>query len=102
MSKSSQNLADSMVSVTKLCCPVCCELFQVLRRGEQVQVCGCHPTITPTVLPETLPNEVSKVMVIHFQAHLSGQLHHLLSIRIIQFFLADLISLFANKPAKLL
>lgn len=40
---------------------------------------GCHPSVTPTVLLETLPKYVSEAMVTRFQAHLSGQLHHLMS-----------------------
>jgi len=40
---------------------------------------GCHPTVTPIVLPETLPNHVSNAMVTRFRAHLSNQLRHLSS-----------------------
>jgi hypothetical protein len=40
---------------------------------------GCHPSVTPTVLPDTLPNRVSEAMVTRFRTHLSGQLRHLLS-----------------------
>ena len=40
---------------------------------------GCHPNVTPIVLPETLPNHVSDSLVTRFRAHLSGQLRHLLS-----------------------
>ena len=39
---------------------------------------GCHPIVTPVVLPETLPSSVSEEMVSRFRAHLSSQLHHLL------------------------
>ena len=74
---SSQNLANNMVLVSKLCCPVCWELFQVLRREDTV--CGCHPIVTPIALPQTFPKHVSKVLVTHFRAHLSSQLHHLSS-----------------------
>ena len=38
---------------------------------------GCHPTITPLALPETLPNEISQEMLNRFRAHLSSQLRHL-------------------------
>jgi hypothetical protein len=73
----SKNLAKDIVSVSKLCCPVCWELFQVLQMEKAIR--GCHPSVTPTVLPETLPNHVSEAMVTRFRAHLSGQLRHLLS-----------------------
>jgi hypothetical protein len=65
-----------MVSVSKLCCPVCWELFKILKREKAVH--GCHPNVTPVVLPETLPNHVSESMVTRFRAHLSNQLRPLL------------------------
>ena len=73
---SSQNFND-MVSVSRLCCPVCWELFQVL--GIESIVRGCHPTVTPVVLPETLPSHIYEAMVTRFRAHLSSQLRPLLS-----------------------
>jgi len=75
--KLSKNWAKDIVSVSKLCCPVCWELFQVLRMDKSIR--GCHPCITPTVLPETLPSHISEAMVDRFRAHLRGQLRHLLS-----------------------
>ena len=74
---SSQNLANDMVSVSRLCCPVCWELFQVL--GIEGIVRGCHPTVTPVVLPETLPSHIYEEMVTRFRTHLSSQLRPLLS-----------------------
>jgi hypothetical protein len=41
-------------------------------------ICGCHPTVTPLVLPETLPKHVSEAMISHLRALLSSQLCHLL------------------------
>jgi hypothetical protein len=76
---SSQNLADNMISVSRLCCPVCWELFQVLDKESIIR--GCHPTVSPVVLPKTLPESVFESMVTRFRAHLSGQLLHLLSDR---------------------
>jgi hypothetical protein len=72
----SQTLDSSKVSVSKLCCPVCWELFHILNMENAV--CGCHPTVTPIVLPETLPEHVSEKMISHLRALLSGQLRHLL------------------------
>jgi hypothetical protein len=43
------------------------------------RVRGCHPTVTPVVLPETLPSSVSEQMVSRFRDHLSSQLRPLLS-----------------------
>jgi hypothetical protein len=71
-----QNLDDRIVSVSKLCCPVCWELFQVLRRDGSIR--GCHPIVTPVVLPETLPGLVYEELVTRFRTHLSSQLRHLL------------------------
>lgn len=66
-----------MISVSKLCCPVCWELFQVLNLDTKIR--GCHPTVTPTTLPDTLSPDVSKEMVKRFQVHLVTQLRSLLS-----------------------
>jgi hypothetical protein len=71
----SQSLADDMVSVSKLCCPVCWELFQVLQKEGIIR--GCHPTVTPTVLPEMLPEYICEAMVTRFRAHLSNQLRNM-------------------------
>ena len=72
-----QNLAGDVVCVSRLCCPVCWELYKIL--GKEGTVRGCHSTVTPVVLPETLPDYVSTEMVTCFRAHLSSQLRHLLS-----------------------
>jgi hypothetical protein len=66
-----------MVSVSKLCCPVCWELFKALKLGTHIR--GCHPTVTPLALPETLSPEISREMVARCQALLASQLKPLLS-----------------------
>ena len=43
----------------------------------KVIIRGCHSTVTPVVLPETLPDHVSQALVTRFRAHLSSQLRHL-------------------------
>ena len=65
-----------MVSVSMLCCPVCWELFKVLDLG--VKINGCHPTVTPLALPETLSPEILSKMVNSLRAQLTSQLVHLL------------------------
>ena len=67
-----------MISVSKLCCPVCWELFKEL--GLSTEIRGCHPTVTPLVLPETLSPCITKRMVKNFQVHLASQLVPLLSV----------------------
>jgi hypothetical protein len=71
-----------MISVSKLCCPVCWELFDVLNKRDsekfRAKVRGCHPTVTGVALPETFPSDVSEVMVTRFRDILSGQLVDLL------------------------
>jgi hypothetical protein len=73
----SQTLSSNKVSVTKLCCPVCWRLFHILNMENAI--CGCHPTVTPLVLPETLPKHVSEEMISHLRALLSSQLRPVLS-----------------------
>lgn len=65
----------AMVSVSKLCCPVCWELFNIL--GMKKSIRGCHPTVTPIALPETFSNEVNEMMVTRFRTILCSQLRHL-------------------------
>ena len=67
-----------MISVSKLCCPVCWELFEALKLGTGIH--GCHPTITPLALPETLSPKIIGDMVEHFQAVLTSQLKPLLDV----------------------
>ena len=67
-----------MISVSKLCCPVCWELFKALKLGTGIH--GCHPTITPLALPETLSPKIIGDMVEHFQAVLTSQLKPLLDV----------------------
>jgi hypothetical protein len=72
-----------MISVSKLCCPVCWELFDVLNSTKsnnfQARVRGCHPTITKVALPETFPPAILEAMTNRFRRHLATQLRPLLS-----------------------
>jgi hypothetical protein len=76
----SQALQGDMVSVTKLCCPVCWELFKILRKllKLDIRISGCHPSVTPLALPETFSPEIIKEMVIALRGQLVLQLEPLL------------------------
>jgi hypothetical protein len=64
-----------MVSVSKLCCPVCWELFKALDLGTNIR--GCHPTVTPLALPDILPPKITERIVTRLQTILSSQLVHI-------------------------
>jgi hypothetical protein len=65
-----------MISVSKLCCPVCWELFKALKLD--IKISGCHPTVTPLALPETLSPEVVREVVDSLRTQLISQLKPLL------------------------
>lgn len=71
-----------MISVSKLCCPVCWELFKVLKMDPDIKmdikISGCHPTITPVALPETFPAKISEKIVVSLRPLLTAQLSPLL------------------------
>ena len=71
-----QNLGHDMISVTKLCCPICWELFKALDLN--IRISGCHPNVSPLALPETLSPEISSKVTRSLQSLLVGQLKHLL------------------------
>ena len=66
-----------MVSVSKLCCPTCWELFKAL--DLDIKMRGCHPTVTPLAIPGTLPPDIPEQIIKYFRPLLTGQLIHLLS-----------------------
>lgn len=68
-----QNLQEDMISVSKLCCPVCWELFEALNLDTKIR--GCHPTVTPVALPETLSLEISEKMVTRLRTLLDAQVN---------------------------
>jgi len=74
-----------VISVPKLCCPVCWELLHFLKGGSEVvdqdidppaaiTVSGCHSTIYPAVLPTGLPKHIYGDMMLKFQGHLRREL----------------------------
>ena len=65
-----------MISVSKLCCPVCWELFKVLKLG--TKILGCHPTVTPLALPDTLSHDIAEQVVNALRPQLANQLAQLM------------------------
>jgi hypothetical protein len=65
-----------MISVSKLCCPVCWELFKALK--SEIKISGCHSTVSPLALPETLSAAISSDITTSLRSQLSSQLTHLL------------------------
>jgi hypothetical protein len=65
-----------MISVSKLCCPVCWELFKVLDLVTEIR--GFHPTVTPLALPDTFPPEIYEKMTARFRDVISFLLKSLL------------------------
>lgn len=75
-----QNL--DMISVSKLCCPVCWEFLSLLRGEDSkmvLSVRGCHSIIYPVRLPAWLPEDIVKKMVKRFQTHLRHELNVMMS-----------------------
>jgi hypothetical protein len=65
-----------MISVSKLCCPVCWELLKILNDdGPQLSFPGCHPTIYPVELPEWLPPPIVDKMTGLFKGYLRRELN---------------------------
>jgi ribosomal protein L37AE/L43A len=51
-----QNSDISRIEVSKLCCPTCEQLLDILRNGKDIFVVrGCHSTFSPVELPPWLP-----------------------------------------------
>ncbi len=77
-----------MISVSKLCCPVCWELLKLLGKEEELNaggghpvfsVRGCHSHIYPVVLPASISPKVRKDMVSKFLSYLGEELMGLVS-----------------------
>jgi hypothetical protein len=64
-----------MMSVSKLCCPVCWELLDILNEVEpRLTFPGCHSNIYPIELPAWIPTCVVDKITNRFQAHLQHEL----------------------------
>jgi hypothetical protein len=63
------------IAVSKLCCPVCWELLQILRGAtEDFSVRGHHATMYPVELPPWIPDYIVFQMLARFQQYLIGEL----------------------------
>ncbi|KAM6490946.1 hypothetical protein JOM56_010248 [Amanita muscaria] len=71
-----QKTNASSISVSKLCCPVCWDLLDILRSGNSdlMKVRGRHTTVFPVCLPSWLPSEVMTPMVTQYQTYLYNEL----------------------------
>ena len=68
-----------MISVSRLCCPVCWELLNIILSDSEnesrlVSFPGCHPIIYPVELPEWLPHHIVGQMTDSFRKHLREEL----------------------------
>jgi hypothetical protein len=78
-----QNLKTSPLAVSKLCCPVCWDLLDIMTRDSEgvaaqamphFSLLGHHSTIYPTALPPIIPENVQDQMISHFRSYLCNQL----------------------------
>ncbi|KAF8342364.1 hypothetical protein F5887DRAFT_1215946 [Amanita rubescens] len=84
-----KELKESVISVSKRCCPVCRELLHSLKGEEadqdtrtechSITVRGCHSTVCATVLPTWLPPHIYGDMMLKFQGYLRRELCKLLN-----------------------
>jgi len=70
-----QNSDPQTIAVSKLCCPVCWKLLEILRgQTGHFQVRGYHSRVFRVALPPWLPEWVLKEMVEHFEGVLIHQI----------------------------
>jgi hypothetical protein len=67
-------LQSGMMSVSKLCCPVCWELLEILNEEKPLSLRGRHSTIYPVELPKWLPPGIVDKMNKQFQKHLQREI----------------------------
>ena len=64
---------DSVIAVSKPCCPVCWELLKIMR-DDNFYVDGYHSTLTQVELPEWLPEDIVRKLSDRFEAILFQQI----------------------------
>jgi hypothetical protein len=65
------------VAVSKLCCPICWDLFEVVRDEgglPELSVRGHHPSLCMVRLPSTLPKSVLIAMINRYRSRLHQEL----------------------------
>lgn len=67
-------LKFAMISVSKLCCPVCWELLMILCKENPLSIRGSHSVISPVILPKWLPDDIVAEMYKRFLHHLGEEL----------------------------
>jgi hypothetical protein len=67
------------LSVSKLCCPVCWDLLEILRDGQMdtLQVQGHHSVLYDVELPPWLPINILEKMVAKYTAYAKTELKNL-------------------------
>lgn len=78
ISTSQKLLRSGMISVSKLCCPVCWELLSMLNEENPLKLRGHHSTIYPVELPQWLPSQIVDKMNALFQNHLRQEIEIML------------------------
>jgi hypothetical protein len=70
-----QRSNNSLIGVSKLCCPVCYSLLKELRgEANLYMIQGRHDTVCPVDLPGWLPNNILQKMVDIYESHLFEEL----------------------------
>ena len=72
---------QTAIAVSRLCCPVCWELLDVLKGPDdqfnRFGVRGRHPTVYPVELPPWLPRNVLEEMVTRFERILTEKISNM-------------------------
>jgi len=69
-----QNTDQSMIAVSRRCCPACWKLLGIMDPIDRFGVRGCHPTVHEVELPPWLPSGVIKGMVDEFEVVLRDEI----------------------------
>jgi hypothetical protein len=68
-------MKDETIIISKLCCPACWELIDILRgKTKRFNVRGRHPTLYPVELPAYLSQQVLSEMITRFKEFLYNEI----------------------------
>jgi hypothetical protein len=75
-----QNFDNSVISMSKPCCPVCWELIKILRnkKSTNFHLNGYHKTLSQVELPEWLPLQIVEKLTARFEDILLTQIETLM------------------------